>query len=73
MAKFLQGTIEEMAVAGKNPRKTEVVQEFADFFHKASFSSYSLMEMNNPLTWCCLPHTSDVARFINMESDSLWP
>ena len=34
MAKFLQGTVEEMAVASKNPNKREAAQEFADFFNK---------------------------------------
>ena len=34
MAKFLQETIEEMAVSSKNPNKKESVQEFARFFEK---------------------------------------
>ena len=33
MAKFLQGTVEEMAVTGRRNKK-EAVQEFAKFFEK---------------------------------------
>lgn len=35
MAKFLQGTVEEMAVAGRKNKK-EAVQDFAEFFEKVS-------------------------------------
>ena len=34
MAKFLQDTIEEMAVSSKNPNKKEAVREFGDFFDR---------------------------------------
>ena len=34
MARFLQETIEDMAVASKRPNKTESVAEFARFFEK---------------------------------------
>ena len=33
MAKFLQGTLEEMAVSGRR-NKSEAVKEFAEFFEK---------------------------------------
>ena len=34
MAKFLQETINDMAVSSKNPDKKESVEEFARFFEK---------------------------------------
>ena len=34
MAKFLQDTVEEMAVTSSNPNKQEAVQEFANFFER---------------------------------------
>lgn len=34
MARFLQETIEDMAVSSKNPHKKEAVEEFALFFEK---------------------------------------
>lgn len=43
MAQFLQGTIEEMAVEGKNPKKRETVKEFAEFIEKVCL----------PLQFCC--------------------
>lgn len=36
MAKFLQDTIEEMAVTAKKKKTQEVVSEFANFFEKVS-------------------------------------
>ena len=42
MAKFLQDTIEEMAVASKNPNKKESVEEFAQFFYKVRCHSCAL-------------------------------
>ena len=38
MAKFLQDTIEDMAVASKNKKKKESVDEFAHFFDRVSSS-----------------------------------
>ena len=45
MAKFLQDTIEEMAVKSSNPNKKESVLEFADFFEKVLYQTflYALM------------------------------
>ena len=34
MAKFLQDTVEEMAVTAKQKKTQEVVSEFANFFEK---------------------------------------
>ena len=34
MAKFLQDTVEDMAVTSKSPNKQESVHEFAQFFEK---------------------------------------
>ena len=34
MAKFLQDTVEEMAITSSNPNKQEAVQEFANFFQR---------------------------------------
>lgn len=39
MAKFLQETINDMAVSSKNPDKKESVEEFARFFEKVSLIS----------------------------------
>ena len=39
MAKFLQETIKDMAVSGKNPKKKESVEEFARFFEKVRVDS----------------------------------
>lgn len=38
MAKFLQDTIEEMAVKSNNPNKREAVLEFATFFEKVPYT-----------------------------------
>lgn len=38
MAKFLQGTLEEMAVSGHR-NKSEAVKEFAEFFEKVLSSN----------------------------------
>ena len=40
MAKFLQDTIEEMAVTAKKKKTQEVVSEFANFFEKVSAIHY---------------------------------
>ena len=41
MAKFLQDTIEEMAVSSKRPKKDDTVREFATFFEKVQvYSEY---------------------------------
>ena len=40
MAKFLQDTIEDMAVTGKNKKKREAVEEFARFFEKVGAGLY---------------------------------
>lgn len=36
MAKFLQDTVEEMAVTAKQKKTQEVVSEFANFFEKVN-------------------------------------
>ncbi len=38
MARFLQSTIEEMAVTGRTKGRSESVQEFAKFFEKVPHS-----------------------------------
>lgn len=42
MAKFLQDTIEEMAVTAKKKKTQEVVSEFANFFEKVSATLHKL-------------------------------
>ena len=56
MAQFLQGTIEEMAVAGKNPKKRETVQEFAEFFEKVGFDPLSLYLLASIYVYCTHLH-----------------
>ena len=36
MAKFLQDTLQEMAVSSRNPKKKKAVQEFAEFFDRVN-------------------------------------
>jgi LETM1 and EF-hand domain-containing protein 1 len=57
MAKFLQGTLEEMAVSGRK-NKSEAVQEFAEFFEKIRDSGQQAS-------------TSDIIRFSKLFEDEL--
>ena len=77
MAKFLQGTLEEMAVSGRK-NKSEAVQEFAEFFEKVLSSQCCVLALQ-PMTVCLLQirdsgqqaSTSDIIRFSKLFEDEL--
>ena len=43
MAKFLQDTVEEMAVTAKQPKTQKAVSDFANFFEKVHCALYVIM------------------------------
>ena len=46
MAKFLQDTVEEMAVTAKQKKTQEVVAEFANFFEKVIHNKIVIVTPN---------------------------
>lgn len=78
MAKFLQGTVEEMAVAGRK-NKREAVQEFAEFFEKVCILSTERKGLGSRVLFFLVQirdsgqqaFTSDIIRFSKLFEDEL--